>query len=478
MNLNKIKHIYFIGIGGIGMSSIARFFNILGKNIAGYDLTKTTLTSQLEDEGIDIHYQDDIEFIPNNYKKNSLEILIIYTPAIPIDNSELNYFRKNNYKILKRAEILGIISRNFPTIAIAGTHGKTTVTSITAHILRQNNNILSGFLGGISNNYNSNLIIDNQSIKYFSNKPTKENNSEIKKYVVLEADEFDKSFLNFYPEIALITSTDKDHLDIYENKANIISAFEKFLTQTHENGIIILNKKLNLKIPNNRKCYTYSLTEKADFYAKNIRIHDTYYYADIVCPNFTIKEVKFGMHGIINVENAIAAIALSSFSGVSAKEIKKAVSTFSGVKRRFDIQILTKELIYIDDYAHHPEEIKALINSVKKTFPEKKITAIFQPHLYSRTQDFAEEFAESLELIDDIILTEIYPAREKPIYNVTSKIIIDRIKNKNKILCQKNELIDLLKNKKIELLLTIGAGDIDKEVEKIKKFLNQKLKNN
>ena len=470
MQLNNYKKIYFLGIGGIGMSALARYFNALDKKVEGYDLTETTLTNQLESEGISVHYKEKTSNILDKEAINSSTTLIIYTPAIPATNQELVYFKSNNYDILKRAQVLGLISKEQQSIAIAGTHGKTTVTSIVAHILMQNNTLLSGFLGGISKNYNSNLLLN----KSLSDNTEKNKNFVFDdKYIVLEADEYDKSFLNFEPQITLITSVDKDHLDIYKNEQNLIKTFEKFASQNNKNGIIILNNKVNLKINKEVKKYTYSLESDTDFYAKNIRIKNSFYTVDIVTPDYIINDVKLSMPGLINVENTIAATALAYSSGVPKDIIKKALINYLGVKRRFDIQIQSEKITYIDDYAHHPEEIEAFLNSVRKMYPTKKITGIFQPHLYSRTQDFAEEFAESLALLDTLILTEIYPAREKPIRGVTSKMLFDLVNLKDKILCEKQNLIEVIKNKDIEVLLTIGAGDIDKEVKPIKELLNK-----
>ena len=449
------------------MSAIARYFKALGKNVFGYDLTKTTLTQNLENENIKVHYNDNIDLIPDEIKENKEEVIIIYTPAVPSKNTELVYFRQNNFKILKRAEALGLISKTTENIAVAGTHGKTTVSTLVAHILWLNNSLSVAFMGGISKNYNSNLLLD----KKLSDTSKVPDSS----YTVLEADEYDRSFLNFYPKISLVTSLDADHLDIYGDKNELVRTFEKFISQTKKDGSIIINNKVKLNLPKDIKNYTYSLADKTDFFAENIRLKDTLYLIDLQTPTYKLENVKIGIPGLINVENSIAAVSIAYLSGVPKNIIKQGLETYAGVKRRFDIQIFDNQLVYIDDYAHHPEEIYALINSVRKMFPDKKITGIFQPHLFSRTQDFASEFAESLSLLNELILLDIYPAREKPIEGVTSEIIFNNVNIKNKILCKKDDVTNLLKNRDLEVLLTIGAGNIDTLVGKINKLLYEKI---
>ncbi len=467
MNISFINRVYLIGIGGIGMSALARYFNAIGKNVAGYDKTSSNLTNKLIDEGIDIHFSDNIESIPYKYKDtNKIDsILIVYTPAIPINNIEYNYFKDNKFNIYKRSEVLGEISKNNICIAVAGTHGKTTVSTLTAHLLKQSDVDCSAFLGGISNNYKSNLILSEN----IQNKKKKTNND----YLVVEADEFDRSFLKLYPDIALITAIDADHLDIYKNKENLIDSFKNFINKINSKGKLVVKKGLEGYVDNNPKYqYTYSLDEpEADFYAKKIEIKNGLYHLDIVCMDITIKNVIVGIAGKINAENAIAATALAYLVGVEPQSIRKSTKSFNGIKRRFDFQINNDSLVYIDDYAHHPEEIKAFLKSVKELFKDKKITGIFQPHLFTRTRDFADEFAKSLDLLDEVILLDIYPAREKPIENISSKTIFDKIENKHKTLCKKENLIELLKNKNIEVLVTLGAGDIDRLVLPIKNEL-------
>ncbi|MEA3318373.1 MAG: UDP-N-acetylmuramate--L-alanine ligase [Bacteroidota bacterium] len=454
MNIDSINNVYFVGIGGIGMSAIARYFNSIGKNVAGYDRVSKDLTNKLISEGIDIHFDDNIELIENKYK-NSETCLIVYTPAIPKNHEELNYFIDNNFIVKKRSEVLGMLCNSKQGIAVAGTHGKTTITTMIAHLLKQSTIGCNAFLGGISKNYNSNYLVDINSEK-----------------IVIEADEFDRSFLTLFPDIAVVSAIDADHLDIYGNADNLKKSFEDFISQINNKGILIIKKGLEVNLPEHNEIdvYYYSLNEKADFYAENIRIEDGLYVFDFVSAKTRINNIKLGLAGRINVENSIAALAAASLSGVSSAELKTSLATFDGILRRFDYQIRTKEFVYIDDYAHHPAELEATINSVKEIYPKKKITGVFQPHLFSRTRDFASEFAQSLDLLDEIILLDIYPAREKPIEGVSSKIIFDKLITKNKIICNKNELVNILKKKKPEVLLTLGAGDIDGFVESIKKI--------
>jgi len=466
MNINSVYNIYFLGIGGIGMSALARYFKSIGKNVAGYDLTQTSLTSQLQSEGIEIHYEDKIEQIPLNFLENPTVTLVVLTPAIPKEHTELNFFKNNNFQILKRAQVLGLISSNLPTIAIAGTHGKTTTTTLSAHTLWLNKMVSCAFFGGISKNYDTNMLLSEKS-----------ENQHVKnqKYFVVEADEFDRSFLTLNPEIAVITSTDADHLDIYGDKKSVLEAFSDFAQKIKKNGKLILHKNVSLlKEPEDVEIYRYSLDEKCDFYAKNIRLNNEFYTYDIVCKNETIENVTLGIPGLVNVLNSVAVAAIAFLIGVEKEEIKSAFKSFEGVKRRFDIRYRTEDLIFIDDYAHHPEELKAFLNSVRQIYKDKKITGIFQPHLFSRTRDFAEEFAKSLNLLDELILLDIYPAREKPIENVTSKIIFDKVEIVNKLILSKVELEKKLDSLKTDILLTIGAGDIDKEADRIVKILSEK----
>jgi len=458
MDIDKLQKVYFIGIGGIGMSAIARFFKSIGKDVSGYDRTSTDLTKNLINEGMDIHFFDDVNLIPENFKEiNEIDRnLIVYTPAIQDNHKELNYFKKNGFVLLKRSEVLGLISNKQKGIAVAGTHGKTTVSTIIAHLLKQSDKDCSAFLGGISKNYNSNLLL-----------------SEKSNYVVVEADEFDRSFLKLYPYLEVITSVDADHLDIYKNKEQLKHSYKQFIKQIKPNGKLIIKKGIDLNLNDDKKIkrFTYSLDSEADFFAKNITLENGKYWFDIVTPTTVIKNLSLGLTGLMNVENAVAAVAVAYMVGVGEESLRLSLKSFLGVKRRFDFIIKKDDLTYIDDYAHHPEEIKACINSVKKLFPGRKITGVFQPHLYSRTRYFADEFAKSLDLLDELILLEIYPARESPIKGINSKLILDKVSLKEKTLCPFYKLIEKFKEKELEILLTLGAGDIDKLVEPIKKQL-------
>ena len=453
MNISSLNKIYFLGVGGIGMSALARYFLAQGKEVLGYDKTKTELTEQLEKEGIKIHYNEDVDFVSQHFSKEDGNHLICYTPAIPKDNIEFNYFQNNGIKLYKRSQVLGLISQNYFTIAIAGTHGKTTTSSIVAHILNASNINCIAFLGGISLNFNSNLVLNNEA-----------------EIMVVEADEYDRSFLTLSPDIALITSLDADHLDIYGDNSQMLNAYKDFVKCIKPNGKLITKTDYQ-KTFAGVDISTYSLKEQADTFSEKIAVKNGAYYADISSNNKTIKEVEIGLPGIHNVENAIGAFAIANQLGVSHEQIKAALLSYKGVKRRFEYHIKQENLVYIDDYAHHPSELRMCILSVKELYPNRKITGIFQPHLYSRTRDFAEEFAQSLSLLDELILLDIYPARELPIDGVTSHIILDKVTIKSKIVVTKSDLIQHLQNKEIEVLLTLGAGDIDTLINPIKKML-------
>ncbi|MBT3208590.1 MAG: UDP-N-acetylmuramate--L-alanine ligase [Bacteroidetes bacterium] len=456
--MKKFRKVFCLGIGGIGISSLARYYHAMGYEVAGYDKTKTKLTDTLQAEGINIHFEDDEKNIPETFK-NHVDTIIIYTPAIPKNSEELNFFRNEQFKIYKRAEILGLITRDKNSIAVAGTHAKTTVSSMIAHICTKQKIDCTAFLGGISKSNNSNLMIGKDNC------------------YVLEADEFDRSFLQLYPEIAVITSMDPDHLDIYENKLNLQKAFFKFASQVKEGGKLLINFKIKQEFEKhtNAKFYTYSIdNENADFWAKNIRIKNSVYVFDFVSQNIEIKDFELKMPGIINVENAIAALSAVVLFDANTSNLNTSLKDFEGINRRFDYQIKEENLVFIDDYAHHPQELIETITSVKKLFPKKTISGIFQPHLFSRTKDFYKEFAESLSLLDELFLLDIYPAREEAIENVSSKLIFDEVKIENKHLCSKNDIIEIIKKNKFELLLTLGAGDIDKLVEPIKNVLLKK----
>lgn len=454
----KYKNIYFIGIGGIGMSNLARYFLIKGARVGGYDKTETDLTRSLEAEGALIHYEDSTSFIPNDFFDLS-NTLIVYTPAVPNTHNELNYFRDKGFQIVKRAQLLGEITKFSHAICIAGTHGKTTVSSMVAHLFKQSHLDCNAFLGGILKNYNSNLLL-----------------SEKSNFTVVEADEYDRSFHSLQPHIAIITSADPDHLDIYGTEEAYLESFEKFSSLIRANGHLILKQgtKITPKVEKSVKVWSYSESQ-GDFHAENVRIENGDIIFNFVSPRGVIKDIILGVPVKINIENSIAAMAAAELSGATPEEIKAAMGSFRGVKRRFEIHLKTSQVVYIDDYAHHPQELKAAIISIKTLYPGKKLTAVFQPHLYSRTRDFADDFGESLSLADDVILLNIYPAREEPIEGVSSEIIYNKIKSSEKQLIDKSKLIDLIRNKQPELLVTFGAGDIDKMVPVIKEILSENL---
>jgi UDP-N-acetylmuramate--alanine ligase len=466
--MKNITHIYFIGIGGIGMSALARYFKAMGKNVSGYDKTPTKLTDELISEGINIHFEDNMDLINEEYKSqiSKSQILIVYTPAVPKDHSEYLFFNSNGFNIKKRAEVLGLITESSRTIAVAGTHGKTTTSSLVAHIFKTAGLDPTAFLGGITQNYNTNLLLA-ESLK--SNNPT----SNIQHLVVVEADEYDRSFLTLHPEIAVITSADPDHLDIYGDKTHVEESFSLFAGLAEEK--LIIKKSITDKIRCNKKAITYSIEDKyADYYGFNIKIEDGFYHYSIDTPSGIFENITLGLPGKHNVENSIAAVAVACQMHISETYIRSALKSFGGVRRRFDYQIKTPQLVFIDDYAHHPEELKAAINSAREMYPGKKITGIFQPHLFSRTRDFADDFAKSLDLLDECILMEIYPARELPIEGITSQMLLEKMKITDKAIVQKNDLIEEIGRRKIEVLLTMGAGDIDKFVEPIKNKLLEK----
>jgi UDP-N-acetylmuramate--alanine ligase len=455
INLNEIQNVYFLGIGGIGMSALARYFHANGMVVAGYDRTSTHLTEQLIAEGIDIHFDDLPGLIPKPFRSPE-NTLVILTPAIPGDHTELEYFRKNNFVIYKRSQILGLITKDKKAIAVAGTHGKTTVSTMIAHILSASDMGCSAFLGGISRNYKSNLLLNPQS-----------------EWVVVEADEFDRSFLQLHPQIAVVTAIDPDHLDIYGNPIALNDAFDQFIGQINSLGLLLMKNALRLDPANMpSRVFTYSLQENTDFYADNIRLINKKYHFDLVGPDITVRDISLIHPGLVNVENAVAATAVAKILNIDPDIIRSAMENFLGIQRRFDIHIATEKTIYIDDYAHHPKELEATINSVRELYPDKKITGIFQPHLYSRTRDLADGFAQSLSLLDELILLDIYAAREEPIEGISAETIFAKVTLKNKIRCAKQELLHILQKRKIEVLLTLGAGDIDTFVEPIKELFS------
>ncbi len=450
--LNKIQHIYLIGIGGIGMSALARYFAQQGKSVAGYDRVSTELTQELEATGINIHYSDDVNLIPGGFE-NPEATLVIFTPAVPRSHSELMHFRTNGFDVLKRSEVLGELSKSYQTIAVAGTHGKTTTSSIIAHLLRSSSKDCNAFLGGISSNYNTNLLTSTSS-----------------NLMVVEADEFDRSFLTLSPDVAIITSVDADHLDIYGSSDEMLNSFKAFSERVTVNGTLIYRFGLPFK-DSSRRSFTYSVSEESDYYTSQLSIKDGQYHFNLHSPSATLENVSFGMPGLHNVENAVAAFAAVDQLGLTEEEIRNGLATYKGVKRRFDVHINTDKLVYIDDYAHHPTEISACIGSVRELFPGRKVKGIFQPHLFSRTKDHMSEFATSLSALDEVTLLDIYPAREEPIAGITSSVLLDKITITQKELSSKQEVVDSLSPAEIDVLLTMGAGDIDQLVSPIKKKL-------
>lgn len=441
------KNIYFLGIGGIGMSALARYFHKKGCAVAGYDKTPSPLTRKLEEEGIRIHYEDNPDLIPENVD------LVIFTPAIPADSMELDYLKKKQVEIIKRAQVLGEISRQCKSVAVAGSHGKTTVTSLISHLLHYAQKPMSAFIGGIAKNINSNVIIGDE-------------NDEI---VVMEADEFDRSFHQLTPYISIVTSIDADHLDIYGDENQVVEAFNQFVDKTLPDGVVICNSKL--PITTDRKKLTYGL-EDADVMARDVRVEDGMTKFSVVTKeDVNFGEYKMQLFGEHNVMNALSAVVTCLQLNIELKVIKEGLEKFQGVARRFDIRVRNEKVCYIDDYAHHPEEIKATLKAVKTMFPEKKLTLVFQPHLFSRTHDFMDEFAEVLSLADQLLLMEIYPAREKPMPGVTSSVLLEKISCEEKQICQKDELIKTIQNIEPELLVTMGAGDIDRFVPQLEILL-------
>lgn len=453
--MKKFTQYYFLGIGGIGMSAIARYFHKKGHRVAGYDRTETQLTTDLQAEGISICFNEEVSEIPERYSKPE-NTLVVLTPAIPQDHPQLDYFRKNNFTIQKRAQVLGDITRQSKGICIAGTHGKTTTSSIAAHLLYQSQVSCNAFLGGIVNNYKTNLLLSNES-----------------NLVVIEADEYDRSFHQLSPFMAVITSADPDHLDIYGSAEAFRESFEHFTSLIRSGGALIMRKGIDVtpRLQKGVKLYTYSMDEGGDFCAENIRTVKSEIQFDFVTPNDRINDVRLGVPAKINVENSVAAMAIAWLNGVNSDEIRTAISSFSGIYRRFNLVYKSDKVVYMDDYAHHPSELKASISSIRDLYPDRKITGVFQPHLFSRTRDFATEFAAALSQLDELILLDIYPARELPIEGVDSELILRSVKLENKTLCSKENLLSLLKQKNLDILVTFGAGDIDKMVPLIKEQL-------
>jgi len=449
MNLNQIHNVYFIGIGGIGMSALARYFKSIGKNVSGYDKTETELTKELHKLGINIHFEDNIDLIPVDYYLENT--LVVITPAVPKSHSEWNYFLEREFEVKKRAEVLGIITKDTFCFAVAGTHGKTTTSGILGHILYESGVDVTAFVGGIVENYNSNLIGNGKTV------------------TVVEADEFDRSFLHLYPNIACVTSMDADHLDIYGDKSAIEASFVEFADKVEDKTKLFITKDLPIK------GVTCAVNEDADFTAFNIRIINSQYVFDVKTPSETLHNIEFSLPGKHNLMNALMALAMAKTFGLPTEDIASALRSFKGIKRRFSYQIKTDKLVYIDDYAHHPTEINAVHQAVRELYPDKKVLAIFQPHLFSRTKDFADNFAQSLAAFDEVILLDIYPARELPMEGITSSWLLDKIKNNNKKLVSKKQLIPSVLESDATVIVTIGAGDIGELVSSIKKALNETI---
>lgn len=459
MNFNNIKSVYFIGAGGIGMSALVRYF--LSKNIfvAGYDRTPTKLTQELIDEGAQIHFEDNIDLIPSECKEKQ-HTLVVLTPAIPQDHTELNYFRNNGFNIQKRAEVLGGITRTSKGICAAGTHGKTTTSTLTAHLFHNSSLGCTAFLGGIYKNEGTNLLLSQSS-----------------PYTVIEADEYDRSFHQLTPYLSVITSSDPDHLDIYGTEEAYLESFAHYTSLIQSGGSLIIHQDATLqpRLQEGVNCYSYS-KNSGDFHAENIRIGNGEIYFDFVGPDVRIDDIQLGVPVSINIENGIAAMAMAHLCGISNEEIKAAMASFRGIDRRFDFQIKNDKIVFLSDYAHHPSEIKQSLISMRELYADKKITAIFQPHLFSRTNDFYREFAESLSLADEVILTDIYPARELPMPGVTSELIFNHLRpDMQKQMCKKEDLVEIIKNRETEVLILLGAGDIDNYTTAISEALKKRL---
>ncbi len=458
MELKDIKAVYFIGAGGIGMSAIARYFIHKGMVVAGYDKTPSALTRQLEQEGMLIHYEENVEEIPQACRDRSA-CLVVYTPAIPADHRELVYFRENGFEIEKRAQVLGTLTRTHKGLCVAGTHGKTTTSTMCAHIMHQSHLDCNAFLGGISKNYGTNYILSDSS-----------------DYVVIEADEFDRSFHWLRPWMTVITSTDPDHLDIYGTKEAYLESFRHYTTLIQPGGALILHKNLEMKqdVSEGVKVYEYSL-EEGDFHAANIRMKNGEITFDFISPIENVPNIVLGQPVPINIENGVAAMAMAQLNGCTTEELKYGMKTYGGVDRRFDFKVKNDRHVFLSDYAHHPKEIFQSAKSMRELYHDRKITAIFQPHLYTRTRDFYKEFAEALSQLDEVVLCDIYPAREKPIPGVTSKLIYDNLKpGVEKRMIHKEDVIDFVKSRDFDVLIVLGAGDLDNYVPQMAKIIESK----
>ena len=458
MELNDIKSVYFVGAGGIGMSAIARYFLHKGLIVAGYDKTPSELTHTLEKEGMNIHYEENVQLIPAACKEPS-STLVVYTPAIPSNHAELVYFQENGFEIQKRAQVLGTLTRTHKGLCFAGTHGKTTTSTMCAHLMHQSHLDCNAFLGGISKNYGANYILSDHS-----------------DFVVIEADEFDRSFHWLRPWMSVITSTDPDHLDIYGTKEAYLESFRHYTELIKSGGVLIIRKGLEMKpnVQEGVRIYEYSRDE-GDFHAENIRIENGTITFDFISPIKNIKDVELGQPIPINIENGISAMAMAQLNGCTAEELRNGMKTYKGVDRRFDFKIKNDRHVFLSDYAHHPKEILQSAKSLKELYADRKVTAIFQPHLYTRTRDFYKEFADALSHFDEVVLTEIYPAREEPIPGVTSSLIYDNLKpNVEKQMIQKDDVLDFIKSRDFDVLVVLGAGNLDNYVPEIAEILNKK----
>jgi len=461
VRLEQYDNIYFLGIGGIGMSALARWFMKSGLKVSGYDKTSTALTKALAEEGMNIHFDDSINSIPKEVIDQQDRTLVVFTPAIPKDHTEHAYLKEKGYTIVKRSEVLGLITKGYKTVGVAGTHGKTTTSSMVAHILKSAGKDMVGFLGGITTNYESNLVMNGAVSD--------------KTIAVVEADEFDRSFLRLYPEIAIVTSADADHLDIYGDHDSLITSFKDFIKQINKEGSLIIHESIAAKLADgvdhvSKNIYSMS---RGQFFAGNITARSGFFEFDL--HGFgKVEHVKLGVPGFHNIENAIAASVAAQLCGVSLPAIKQALESFSGVKRRFEFVVKGKKVIYVDDYAHHPTEIDAFLRSMKSMYPQRKLTVVFQPHLFTRTRDFADGFSKSLSLADELLLMDIYPARELPIPGVTSDMLMTDVTSKVKVRCNKDDLMKKIEALDVDVIATVGAGDIDTFVEQIKNLLVKK----
>lgn len=443
MNLKILNNVYFIGIGGIGMSALARYFRFIGKNVAGYDKTETPLTLELSGLGIEVHFEDDINLVPEEFY-DTTNTLVVYTPAVPVDHSEYQYFLNRDFELKKRSEVLGLITKDTFCFAVAGTHGKTTTSCILAHLLKETNTPFTAFLGGISEDFNSNFVLDGTD------------------YSVVEADEFDRSFLRLFPDVACVTSMDADHLDIYGDENELKKSFKEFTERIKPGGKLFVRKGLPLD------GVTYGIEDGSDYCIENLRIRDGTYIFDLVTPATKLSEVRFNKPGRHNLLNGLVAFAMATQTGKPVHDLAKALETFKGVQRRFSYKIKREDFIFIDDYAHHPTEINAVYQAISEMHPGKRTLAVFQPHLFSRTKDFADDFAKSLSQFDSILLLDIYPAREKPMAGITSEWLLEKIDSPKKKVLQKINLLEEIKKQNPEILVTLGAGDIGLEITKLK----------